>query len=252
MLNHKHLANIFIGVNPRNGAGGTKTHVEVVRSVWTDIDDVQAAEAVERWSAVRLPPPSIFVNSGHGVHAYWLLEKPFVIQAGRDRARFEAMLQSLYGSLQADSVSDVSRVLRLPGTWNCKSARNGIRPLPCTLMSCDRDCRYPLDTFVRWFDATPARTVSALKPDRRSRIAPTGLILDSHPAHEQVQKLIDRLDEPSKDRSRRDFAVVCELLRLGVDENTVLSLVTGRSKFATAGDSYTVQTISNAMLSVRG
>ena len=41
-------------------------------------------EARERIAKAGLPPPSIIVNSGNGVHLYWLLEEPYLIDDAGD------------------------------------------------------------------------------------------------------------------------------------------------------------------------
>ena len=59
-------------------------------------------------------------------------------------------------------------------------------------------------------------------------------------------ELVSRLDRPTPDRSRRDFAIVCDLLRLGLAKEDIWDLVSGRSKFESNGRSYFDVTISNA------
>ena len=52
--------------------------------VLTYDDHVTVAEARERVAKAGLPPPSIVVNSGNGVHLYWLLDEPFLIDDAGD------------------------------------------------------------------------------------------------------------------------------------------------------------------------
>ncbi len=44
-----------------------------------DIDNCDVAVALERVASVSLPYPTAVVNSGNGVHLYWRLNQPFVI-----------------------------------------------------------------------------------------------------------------------------------------------------------------------------
>jgi hypothetical protein len=73
-------ANFFFGVCPRFGRKHDKSwQIRVVRVLWADLDNCQPAEAIERCKKAGLPPPSILVNSGNGVHLYWLLAEPYLI-----------------------------------------------------------------------------------------------------------------------------------------------------------------------------
>jgi P4 family phage/plasmid primase-like protien len=75
-------ANLFFGVCPRFGDGGRfdlAAQVRVVRVLWADLDDCTPKEALKRCEAAGLPRPSIIVCSGNGVHLYWLLAEPYLI-----------------------------------------------------------------------------------------------------------------------------------------------------------------------------
>lgn len=77
-----HNANVFFGVCPRKGSNGRfdlAWQIRTVRALWTDIDHVTVDEARERVTKAGLPPPSIIVSSGYGVHLYWLLDQPYLI-----------------------------------------------------------------------------------------------------------------------------------------------------------------------------
>lgn len=74
-------------------------------------------------AAVGLPKP-ILVNSGNGIHAYWLLEETLT------RREWEPLSQRLrelcleHGLIVDPSVFEASRVLRIPGTFNFKDKQN--------------------------------------------------------------------------------------------------------------------------------
>lgn len=75
-------ANVFFGVCPRLGGKGEfdlAWQIRTARAVWSDIDHVTVKEALERCTTAKLPTPSIVVNSGNGVHLYWLLDTPYSI-----------------------------------------------------------------------------------------------------------------------------------------------------------------------------
>ncbi|MFZ1936147.1 MAG: hypothetical protein WCB27_13115 [Thermoguttaceae bacterium] len=81
-LSEQTKCNIFFGVCPRFGTRGKYDlawQIRVVRVLWTDIDHVAVDEVRERIAEAGVPLPSIIVNSGNGVHLYWLLELPYLI-----------------------------------------------------------------------------------------------------------------------------------------------------------------------------
>ena len=234
-INEVNHANIFFGVNPRRAAGvGRKPDVRLCRSIWADMDDVTPEVARWRCKHSKLPQPSILVDSGSGAHLYWLLDAPVEFSDIRVVQRFEAALKRLYRRLGTDATSDVNRLLRLPGFWNTKNARNGDAGSQCVLVACDPQQRYSLDQVVGALPAAPIR-----RPVLRA---------EAHAIRKfHVVDVAAELDRPVADRSRRDFAVVCRLLRMGVARAQIEALVKNRSKFATNGQDYFDLTLANAM-----
>lgn len=230
-------ANVYFGVNPRTRRDGTKRSINRCRSVWVDLDNVSLDDARDRWLGL-LPDPSMVISSGHGIHVYWKLTEPAVVEAIDDRQRFEAMLKCLYADLGADSTQDVNRLLRLPGLKNVKST-----PVPCELIYSDGPT-VPLSTFNRWFAASDRQHA---EPPPPARLASVSLPTKPEVAH-HIRQIIATLDRPSDDRSRRDFAVVCKLLRLGLAPTEIKSLVAGHSKFTTT--TYSDITLDNAIAAV--
>lgn len=73
--------------------------------------------------------PSIIVSSGHGFQSYWLFKEPLEFNSPEENRHFQrfsaawgAFLQSEAGKqgFTLDSVHDLARVLRVPGTINYK------------------------------------------------------------------------------------------------------------------------------------
>jgi hypothetical protein len=139
--------------------------------------------------------------------------------------------------------------MRPPGTFNYKDARNGRPPLPCTLCAYSPQLRYPLDVFSPWM--TPAEVTApapvALKPAHPAAKLSFAEVLSKHP---QAAELVCRLDKPSQDRSRRDFAIVCGLLRLGLSSEEIWPLVCGSSKFQSSGRTYFERTVTSAQKAI--
>ena len=236
-------ANLYFGVCPRSKEGDADDHsIKIVRCVWCDMDRTTATEASQRWKAAGIPRPSIVVNSGSGIHGYWLLDQE--LHSHGDCSRLAAMLPHFYDGFGGDHVQNLSRVMRLPGTFNCKNARHGRPPLACTLWRCDAHLRYPILAFSRWFDL-PKRQPPSRPPAHSPKVV-SKVPYQARCLSEEVKELVARLEKPSRDRSRRDFAIVCNLLRLGLLKEEIWELVSGTSKFESAGRPYFDLTITNA------
>lgn len=81
--------------------------------------------------AVQLPRP-ILVDSGNGIHAYWLLEE---VVSRNQWEPLSGRLRDLcveHGLIVDSSVFEASRVLRIPGTYNFKNKEN---PLLVSVLS---------------------------------------------------------------------------------------------------------------------
>jgi len=81
-LGEKSHANIFFGVCPRFGSDGKYDkawQIRNVRCVWADLDGVSVEEAVKRCHKNQVPMPTVVVSTGNGVHFYWKLSEPFLI-----------------------------------------------------------------------------------------------------------------------------------------------------------------------------
>lgn len=127
-----------------------KEEITAIPGLWLDVDIAGDAHSTK-----ALPPsldhalqllekfplkPTIVVHSGHGLQAYWLFNELWELPTDEERAkaallsqRFNAgfkLLASKYG-WTVDSVFDLARVFRLPGSLNVKDPDN---PKPVTIM----------------------------------------------------------------------------------------------------------------------
>ena len=103
-----------------------------------------------------------------------------------------------------------------------------------------------MGAFARWF-----AFVGQEQRHNRTRIDASALRATSRPASVQrieIARIVRHLDRPSRDRSRRDFAVVCDLLRLGLNCDEIWMLVAANSKFESIGRSEFDVTVANALL----
>lgn len=144
--------------------------------LWCDID---VADPVH--SKQNLPPdeesaialidsmglqPTVIVSSGHGIHAWWLFNEPWIFGSSEERQRAAKLVVSWIYTLKAraaekgwggvDSVIDISRVLRVPGTMNRKVPSDP-KPVSCTRFR--PDVRYDPDDFTSYILESVAHQV---------------------------------------------------------------------------------------------
>lgn len=121
-----------------NRRNATAEIVAIV-GLWADIDlaapwrpgkTLPKTQEEARTIIEKLPlAPSVLVDSGHGLHVYWLFKEPWIFET--DEKRLEAAktargwvetVRNVASGLgwDVDSVGDLARVLRLPGTVNRK------------------------------------------------------------------------------------------------------------------------------------
>jgi hypothetical protein len=101
---------------------GDGPHCQWLTALFVDCDFKRLNEAEIRRRLAAFPKsPSVIVNSGGGLHVYWLLHHPFDLQQNFKDA--QAVLRRLAHSIAeiADTnVSEPARVLRIPGSYNFK------------------------------------------------------------------------------------------------------------------------------------
>lgn len=152
--------NMFFGVAPRPRLwAGKKADIKLVRCLWADVDDCTPEALTEILSRSGLPTPTVTVDSGHGIHAYWVLDEPFAITCAEDGDRIESVMAGLSDMIGGDSTHDLSRILRLPGFDNVKNARNGTVPVPCRLVELN-GCKLSLSCIEACLPVAPMRIPS--------------------------------------------------------------------------------------------
>jgi hypothetical protein len=107
-----------------------------VPGLWADLDwgpgsKPRPRDASECADFIKSLPlePTLIVNSGHGYHCWWLYNDLLDVRTTDQRSHAQSVAcgwQSLLARMAHerhwifDSVSDFARVLRIPGTQNCK------------------------------------------------------------------------------------------------------------------------------------
>lgn len=128
------------------------------------------------------PPASVIVHSGGGLHVYWLLAQPYLLDTEERRERARQALADWVERIGAEKESkDLARVLRLPGSYNYKTAYGPDYP-EVHYVRCDLARTYLLDD---------------LQPPRPPRAAPV-FAWDMSRGGDEVEKARRALDRLSR------------------------------------------------------
>lgn len=138
---------VYFGVHPvtaiptHNASGAAKPpeavrsqipYIAAINCLFAEVDAKAFADKVAALTHVRLmtPAPSVVVDSGGGYHCYWLLDNPLVL-VDTDTRDYARRLQARWVAYVGGDLGakDLARVLRVPGTYNCKPEYGDPHPL---------------------------------------------------------------------------------------------------------------------------
>jgi hypothetical protein len=146
--------NVFFGVCPHENMKPDKAFIQYLVALWAGLDispegysgkqvyffgQAQAAKAVRSFPL----PPSIIVESGAGLHLYWLLKRITPIE---DVEALEELLGRINQYFQCGTPSGIDSLMRLPGTANCKVPSSDVT---CRVKYVNTDFRYDLEEFEK-------------------------------------------------------------------------------------------------------
>jgi hypothetical protein len=138
---------VYVGVGLRSKDMGSahrggNEDVSSLGAMWSDIDLKSDAHPKDKLPLTTeeglqiLPPgvpPTVIIHSGNGLQAWWIFKEPWRLETPEEReravalaARWQTMLRqnSAIRGWGFDRLSDLSRVLRVPGTLNHKDPEN--------------------------------------------------------------------------------------------------------------------------------
>lgn len=203
---------IYFGVgisNTRKLKGRlTADDVTAIPGLWIDIDiagiehkqsnlPADLNEAVQFMNGLPFEP-TIIVDSGHGLHAYWLFREMWTFDTPEERTQAKGLLKGFQDFIRSratarnwklDATHDLSRVLRLPGTTNYKS-----EPVPVTVISHNNNRYNPSD-----FENYAASIVAPEKRDKFKRNpgdGPASQVLEKCIFMQRCLEFADQLTEP--------------------------------------------------------
>jgi len=204
-----------------------KDDVKEAAFLHVDVDDLDALSRIERFA----PRPTAVLFSGGGYQAFWRLS-----ETCSDLERVERCNMKIAADLGGDKCHNIDRIMRLPGTINVpntkKRAAGRTPALACVVTRLtDWGRRYPIDTFTE-LPPDPPPSV----PVKLTNI-PIAVDLEALPAGvTDLTKTLIRLgDDPEKPsgcsgsryRSRSEvvFRVACDLVRAGVENEAIASIL---------------------------
>jgi len=247
--------NIYFHVNsvntPKNGKAQKGQvvsidwlHVDVDPKKGQDLRSEQERILAQLQNPEILPKPTVIIFSGGGYQSFWKLAEPLPVNGDlakiEDAEQYNVQISRL---LQADACHNADRIMRLPGTinWpNQKKRDRGQKPVRADVVLADWDTVYPIAEFMK----APERSSGHLSGSpNQVKVEVSGNVprLPSNALSEdkQFNGVDDRAkvaivqghdpDQPlTGDNSRSEWLwyVVCELVRAGVDDDTVYSIIT--------------------------
>lgn len=221
---------------------------DIVEMGWFHVDvDPRAGEDIgeERARARKLlteakPKPTVIVDSGGGYQGFWRLEVPLPINGdvakAEDAERYNIQLAHVFG---ADNCHNADRIMRLPGTINlpdAKKRKKGRVPAPALLVEFNDLCYQAAD-----FTPAPKLQVEEAGFSGHS-VRVSGNVerlesvddLNQWEVPDWLKVLIVQGNDPDNphkypSRSESLFACACGLVRCGVPDDVIFSILTDES-----------------------
>jgi hypothetical protein len=230
---------------------GTAADVKGIVGFWTDIDildpgahkgkdyPTSIAEADEI-AVVGGFRPSFKVNSGYGLHAYWLFKEPRIFSGDSDRSDTAVLVARFNGTIQAnarargrvvDAVHDLARVLRVAGTLNWKQAD---APRLVTLDAPERPTGFLVDDLEPLLVATEYVKQGAeiigdvalftIKPDV---VVDKNFLVAMKANNQELADTWDMKRPDFKDQSPStfDMSLANFFVKMGLDDQTIVDLL---------------------------
>jgi hypothetical protein len=132
---HNEKRNLYFTVNtPVDDAPDSKLkkeHIKEINAVWLDADpDKKKDFNDERIRLLQFAkdlasgdnPPTFVTDSGGGIQAFWLLEKPIKVTP-QTQKEAESLSRGLADQYGTDKVQNIDRIMRIPHTMNLPTKR---------------------------------------------------------------------------------------------------------------------------------
>lgn len=187
---------------------GTAKDILGIPGLWMDIDVAGDAHAQpdlppSTKAAIRFLEefplkPTFLIDSGHGLHGYWLFKEFWAFEDNEEQGSGQELLRRFQYTLKEhaskkgwklDTTSDLARVLRVPGTMNFKGD-----PVPVALLD-NNSNRYDPEDFEEYLLEVQAAPPPAERP-AAGATGPADLIINNCAFIKYCQAHADRISEP--------------------------------------------------------
>jgi hypothetical protein len=236
IITNSGIRNIYVHVNPlKEGIKNVKAKKENIFAaayVHLDIDD---ADGLERLKAFAILPTAI-VASGGGYNAYWRLAEPLA-----DTGVAESINRWLVQELNGDpAATDVSRILRVPGTINLpnkKKLERGRVPVMARVVQemTDWSLAYSAEQFGKVEFAKSTAKSKVLTSKKVSEVAEVAVRDLPEGLDERLVRVALTGDDPERPRGKENarypsrseavFAVACGLGRAGLPAEEIAGVL---------------------------
>jgi hypothetical protein len=170
---------VYVGVLPRVGNRKSNDSVFGAACLYADVDGGEEGYqgSIDLLKRCGLPSPNIAVISGGGLHAYWLLDAPFIFETQEQRELFSVTLRRLQKAIGGaspnahadEACKDAARILRIPNTFNLK--RQG-EPRPVRMVRNNTTKRL---SYTAWLALLPLVPIAQKTYSRKFEKAPESL-----------------------------------------------------------------------------
>jgi len=254
---------VYFGVAPRSERKGTKDAIKYITCFWVDIDTgteghkkqtgyKDKKEALELLAGHSLHPSAI-VDSGNGLHCYWLLKESLQVTSIPE---VESVLNGLIAEFKGDTgTGDITRILRVPDTKNWKDRNN---PKLTKVIKLEPSLKYSLADFEA-YKLEEEEKITASKTAKGPSLTITGTLPEVNLTNKNILSrviiLVREGDRPGyyTSRSERDQAIITELLLKGLTDLEIKAVFSNSSygcsdkylERGRSGDSYLLTSIKN-------
>jgi P4 family phage/plasmid primase-like protien len=249
-LNRADTHNVYFGLGLRQEqieeGRGESDDVLGIPGLWIEVDikhfvhtKVNLPESIEEALALVLEAlplqPSLMILSGYGIHIYWLFRELWIFEDANDRQEAYHLLRRLQATIQAvaklhswevDSTFDLARVLRIPGTYNRNVPDD---PKRVEIIEADPDRRYnPSDFHEHLIDVDETTYQQTTSETYAGDL--TSIELHTLKIPTWLKTLIRygedvNAEKPYPSRSEALFDAVQGLIKAGVDDITIMSIM---------------------------
>jgi hypothetical protein len=217
----------------RDGSSGrSKQNVGWIAGLHTDVDYKDhdlAPEEIQRRIGQTLLPPSLVIETGGGLHLYWLFHEAETATPEMV-ARVEAALRRLADHVGGDpQCAECARLMRVPGTTNYKRET----PIAVRVLENRPAARYELGELEDWL--AEARPLLTRRPKGNGAGEPFAAYAGNGAAPIDVEARLAQMRHGGKDDAsihRTQLQVTSALLERGEATDDVVARVLAATKLA--------------------